>query len=416
MRRGFGRGRRGRSGSGDARRGAIDAAQAFEKIAAAGISGIPALDSLVREDVPTSFAVVGAGTREDGSEVIVAYAPRHGGDAALAALACAAGRTTADGRAAEVVAIAPQWSIAARRRLALLSGGALRVRAIAEPSLSDDGREVAVDATETLSAVAPGRAGAGLAGQAEQELFQRALSAFEGLAAKHGGALRAADGVVELVVLAGCVAVLRARNGAVELETRVGDRQTSRLSAGELATQLDGLEGLLRKRLGDRRVRGGEPGLRSQVAAELTEGAGLRGVSLWPLVGSEPPALDLVGVREDGRPLVAAVRERLSIEDLAAILDAFQVLSQGLSTLLADVSAPVTVGRPQLALAATAFDESVLGIVPGHAKLASGRWSGASGRAFHPQGSDERFQRLITSHSPFPSLLGTKASALKRRS
>ncbi len=27
------------------------------------------------------------------------------------------------------------------------------------------------------------------------------------------------------------------------------------------------------------------------------------------------------------------------------------------------------------------------------AKLASGRWSGAAGRAFHPQGSDERFQR-----------------------
>ncbi len=27
------------------------------------------------------------------------------------------------------------------------------------------------------------------------------------------------------------------------------------------------------------------------------------------------------------------------------------------------------------------------------AKLASGRWSGATGRAFHPQGSDERFQR-----------------------
>ena len=27
-----------------------------------------------------------------------------------------------------------------------------------------------------------------------------------------------------------------------------------------------------------------------------------------------------------------------------------------------------------------------------HARLASGRWSGATGRAFHPQGSDERFQ------------------------
>ena len=40
-----------------------------------------------------------------------------------------------------------------------------------------------------------------------------------------------------------------------------------------------------------------------------------------------------------------------------------------------------------------------------HARLASGRWSGATGRAFHPQGSNERFQiRFLTSHPPFPSL------------
>ena len=40
-----------------------------------------------------------------------------------------------------------------------------------------------------------------------------------------------------------------------------------------------------------------------------------------------------------------------------------------------------------------------------HARLASGRWSSATGRAFHPQGSNERFQScLLTSHSPFPSL------------
>jgi hypothetical protein len=40
-----------------------------------------------------------------------------------------------------------------------------------------------------------------------------------------------------------------------------------------------------------------------------------------------------------------------------------------------------------------------------HARLASGRWSGATGRAFHPQGSNERFQScFLTSLSPFPSL------------
>ena len=45
--------------------------------------------------------------------------------------------------------------------------------------------------------------------------------------------------------------------------------------------------------------------------------------------------------------------------------------------------------------------------LPGHhARLASGRWSGATGRALHPQGSAEKFQScILTSHPPFPSFL-----------
>ena len=35
---------------------------------------------------------------------------------------------------------------------------------------------------------------------------------------------------------------------------------------------------------------------------------------------------------------------------------------------------------------------SQCGLPTPHARLASGRWSGATGRAFHPQGSYERFQ------------------------
>ena len=50
-----------------------------------------------------------------------------------------------------------------------------------------------------------------------------------------------------------------------------------------------------------------------------------------------------------------------------------------------------------------------------HARLASSRWSGATGRASHPQGSDERFQSCPYISSPFPKLLGamdaTDASA-----
>ena len=50
---------------------------------------------------------------------------------------------------------------------------------------------------------------------------------------------------------------------------------------------------------------------------------------------------------------------------------------------------------------------SQCGLPQHHARLASGRWSGATGRAFHPQGSYERFQIcFLTLHPPFPSLLG----------
>ena len=44
--------------------------------------------------------------------------------------------------------------------------------------------------------------------------------------------------------------------------------------------------------------------------------------------------------------------------------------------------------------------------LPSHyARLASGRWSGATGRAFHPQGSNERFQRcFLTCSSSSPKL------------
>ena len=49
---------------------------------------------------------------------------------------------------------------------------------------------------------------------------------------------------------------------------------------------------------------------------------------------------------------------------------------------------------------------SQCGLPTPHARLASGRWSSITGRAFHPQDSAERFQNcFLTSHPPFPSFL-----------
>ena len=47
---------------------------------------------------------------------------------------------------------------------------------------------------------------------------------------------------------------------------------------------------------------------------------------------------------------------------------------------------------------------SQCGLPTPHARLASSRWSGSTGRAFHPQGSDERFQGVIDISSSSPKL------------
>ena len=49
---------------------------------------------------------------------------------------------------------------------------------------------------------------------------------------------------------------------------------------------------------------------------------------------------------------------------------------------------------------------SQCGLPTPHARLASGRWSGATGRAFHPQDSDERFQSCLHPIPLSQALLG----------
>ena len=83
MRRRFGRGRRTR-GSGDSKGAPIDASRWFERLIGEGIVNVQALEPVSADDVPASFAVVGSGKREDGERILVGFAPRHGGDAALA--------------------------------------------------------------------------------------------------------------------------------------------------------------------------------------------------------------------------------------------------------------------------------------------------------------------------------------------
>ena len=59
---------------------------------------------------------------------------------------------------------------------------------------------------------------------------------------------------------------------------------------------------------------------------------------------------------------------------------------------------------------------SQCGLLQPHARLASGCWSGSTGRAFHPQDSDERFQDcVLTSLSSSPKLCLAQWGQPKRR-
>jgi hypothetical protein len=363
MRRRFGRGRMNR-GPGEARGAPIDAARWFERIVAEGVLPVAALERVAADDVPDSFAALAMGTTEQGVPLLVGFSPKSGGDAALATLAHAQRLLAEQGFTGESVALAPDWSIASRRRLELLRAPALRFRAMAASALAEDGGEIGSEPAEPPVVVAPRQLAAQLARGEDREIFLRGLEAFTGLAAKHGGAVRGTRAGAELVLLARRVAVLHARDGGVLLETVEPDRSSTPLSSESIATAMDRLEGLLRKRLNDRRVREGEEGLRAQMAPRLASLARLRGSLLWPLAGSDPELLDLVAVAEDGRCVVAAIRERVTLPALAEILDATLALRPALPALLAAAPPPVLVGTPRLLLAAREFDASVLRVLP----------------------------------------------------
>jgi hypothetical protein len=350
-------------GPSEPRGATIDAARWFERIVAAGVLPVSALER-VAPDVPDTFAVLGMGATESGGALLVGFSPTSGGDAALATLAHAQRLLAEQSFTGEAVALAPDWSIGSRRRLELLRAPALRFRAMAVSALAEDGGAVESEPPEAPVVVSPRQLAAQLPRAEERDLFLRGLEAFAGLAAKHGGSVRGARGGAELVLLARRVAVLQPRERNVVLEMLEPERSSTTLVSDGLATAIDRLEGLLRKRLNDGRVRDGEEGLRAQLVPQLVNLARLRDAALWPLGGSDPEVIDLAALGEDGRPVVAALRERLTLPALAAILDAALALRPALPALFAAAAPPVRVGTPRLLLAAREFDGLVLRALP----------------------------------------------------
>jgi hypothetical protein len=360
MRRRFGRGRRSDSENGGGRGGApIDPAQAIAQVLAARAVDAERLEPIPLDGVPATFAALGVGENAAGRPVAVGFSPTRGADAALAVLALGARRRAASEPEANLFAVAPDWSGADRRRLALLSPR-LPLTALAASALAPGGVRIAPEPREP-ALIEPALLAGRLDRTSDRESFTRALAGLEGLAAKHGGVLRGGSDRAELVLLARRAATLVAEPGAVRLEVLDPERATLPLSSPEgLATALDRLEGLLRKLLNDRKIRTGEPGLRAALQPVLERAVDLAASARWPVGGVNGEPLESVGLDAQGRVIVTAAREKLDLPALAEILDAVPAAIGVARDLARRAGRPPAPGAPRLALAAVEFERAVL--------------------------------------------------------
>ncbi|MCA9512843.1 MAG: hypothetical protein KC560_19190, partial [Myxococcales bacterium] len=318
---------------------------------------VEALEPFGREDVPDTYAALGRGAREDGGRVVVAFAP-YGGDALLAGIAAALHEQGADDApfAGEVVVVAPTWTAAGLARLARIGDLPFPVRAVVAPALGANGvgangGQIEPEFWAPPIPLSRERVAAAIVRTDERSLFERAASALEGLASKHGGCVRGTASGLELVIMARRVALLAA-NGGVVLETLQPQRSSLRLTSDDLAGALDRLEGQLRKRINDRHVRDGEEGLRARALPLVASALGLRTVTPWPVAGGDREVIDLVGIDREGRPVAAAVRAELDLDGVGELVDVGVALAPVLPLLLGSAEPPVRMGEPRLVVAA----------------------------------------------------------------
>jgi hypothetical protein len=349
---------------GEGRAAPIDAGRWLGRIVGDGIVAASSLEPAQAEGVPDTFAALGTGEAQDGTPLVVGFSPREGGDAVLAALALGTLLAEEGDFQGEVIAVAPQWSAAARRRLGLVGELPFSFRAIAATSLADGNVAVEPELPEERVLLSPAQVAAHLARPADRELFERAASALEGLASKHGGAVRGVGRSVELVVLARRMVELRAEEGGVLLNAILPQKSSTRLSAEGLAQALDQVEGNLRRRLNDRRARDGEERLRARVIPLLATARSLRSLVPWPLGGSDQDALDLAAVDESGLPVMGAIRKVITLPALASILDAAILVRSALPNLLAQAAPPLRLDESRLLLAASSFEAAAARVLP----------------------------------------------------
>ncbi len=344
----------------------VDAARWLGRIRDEGVLPGCRLEPIAHDDVPEHLAAMGRGEAEDGSPIVVTVSPRSAGDALLAGLATAARLNEEDGFAGTLYVVAPDWSLAARRRLGIVRAELpYTLRPLAAPKLAE--REIGVEAEDAIEPVVLSlhQVAARIQDAAARALFQRATGALEGLASKHGGTLRGTAQTVELVILARRVAELRCEASSVSLVTLQPQRSVAPLTSEALAGALDGLEGQIRRRLNDRKPRDGEDGMRTRLLPLFATACAIRDIVSWPLGGSDHDEIDLVGLDGSGHPIVAAARNAVTLSGVGSFLDAVQSLRLVMPAVLAGAQPPVRLEGPRLVLAGESFSPGAVRALTG---------------------------------------------------
>lgn len=344
-----------RRGAAEAKQNSIDAAEWLPKILEQGIVEAKSLEPWADPEIPAGVAAIGRGERADGTQLIVALSPSSATAALLGGLSAAQYAVEKDAFTGQVVVVAAQWTAPARRLLGLLGRTPYTVESVEAPSLVRAKSVVEAEPAALVLATDALQLASRLPSIEARTTFTRAAVALEGLAAKHGGCVRVGVDRLELVVLARRVAEIRTDGETASLEIQLGGRSSTQLVGAELATALDGLEGQIRRRLNDRKVREGEEGRRGRVIAELARGTELRSLRPWPMPGEDLAVVDAVGVNADGDPVVVAVREELDWTALGDVLDALAPLGSLFPVLFANTVPPLRLAAPRLLLIAERF-------------------------------------------------------------
>jgi len=352
MMRRFSRRRRA-GGDGGAR--AIDAGTWLAKLAEQEAIGAASLEPWSEVGTPDSLAAIGRGEDREGQPLIVAFSPHSAIEATLAGLAAAQRAALDSDFKGRLLIAATEWSVAARRLLSQIGETPYRVEPLALPSLAPAAIGLESDSEPQWLAIDSEQLAARSGDAQARSAFRRAALALEGLAAKHGGCVRVGTDRLELVVMARRVAEIRLEGDQAVLETQIGGRSTVPLATSDLAGAFDGLEGQLRRRLNDRKVREGEEGLRGRVVGQLALGTELRGLRPWPQPGHEVDIIDAVGVNDEGNPVVVVVRQELDWNTLASVLASLAPVAALCPTLFAGMAPPLRLGSLRLLLVAERF-------------------------------------------------------------